>query len=314
MKVDFDCHKQGRTCDNMEKPMTNTDIVFSSPAISPMREMAAYEALWSNKKATFKTIADCFRSSPGATPSELVAETEIAAALSQVLEQFDRANIHDYGIRVHGSEDYPDQLRDAENPVELLYYRGWWDLIASPKRIAIVGSRNVSEDGIRRTRKLVKLLVHDGFTIVSGLAQGVDTVAHETAIQNGGKTIAVIGTPITEYYPPENKALQDLIADKFLLLSQVPIWRYAKQDYRSNRLFFPERNATMSAVAQATVIVEATDTSGTLTQARAALQQGRKLFILDSCFRDPKLTWPARFLEKGAIRVSNIENIKDALE
>ena len=70
----------------------------------------------------------------------------------------------------------------------------------------------------------------------------------------------------------------------------------------------------MSAVAQATVIVEATDTSGTLTQARAALQQGRKLFILDSCFRDPKLTWPARFLEKGAIRVSNIENIKDALK
>lgn len=75
--------------------------------------------------------------------------------------------------------------------------------------------------------------MQDGFTIVSGLARGVDTVAHETAIQNGGNTIAVIGTPITEYYPPENKALQDLIADKFLLLSQVPIWRYAQQDYRS---------------------------------------------------------------------------------
>lgn len=294
--------------------MTNADAVLSNPPISPTREMAAYEALWSNKSATFKTIADCFRSSPGAIPSELVTEIEIDAALSQVLEQFDRTNIHDYGIRIHGSEDYPDRLRDAAHPVELLYYRGWWDLIYAPKRIAIVGSRNVSENGIRRTKKLVKLLVRDGFTIVSGLAKGVDTAAHTTAIESGGNTIAVIGTPITEYYPPENKALQDLIAERYLLLSQVPIWRYAKQDYRSNRLFFPERNATMSAVAQATVIVEASDTSGTLAQARAALQQGRKLFILDNCFRDPKLTWPARFQEKGAIRVTDIEDIKAALE
>ena len=294
--------------------MTDADTVLSNPPISPTREMAAYEALWSNKTATFKTIADCFRSSPGAIPSELVTETEINATLSRVLDQFERTNIHDYGIRVHGSEDYPERLRDAAHPVELLYYRGWWDLIDAPKRIAIVGSRNVSEDGIRRTQRLVRLLVHDGFTIVSGLAKGVDTAAHTTAIENGGNTIAEIGTPITEYYPPENKELQDLIAEKYLLISQVPIWRYANQDYRSNRLFFPERNATMSAVAQATVIVEASDTSGTLAQARAALQQGRKLFILDNCFRDPKLTWPARFQEKGAIRVTDIEDIKTALE
>lgn len=294
--------------------MTNADAVLSTTPISPVREMAAYEALWSNKKASFKTIADCFRSSPGAIPSELVSETEIEAALSGVKEQLERMKIHDFGVRIYGSKDYPERLRDAAHPVELLYYRGWWDLIDAPKRIAIVGSRKVSEDGIRRTKRLVKLLVRDGFTIVSGLAKGVDTAAHITAIENGGNTIAVIGTPITEYYPPENKELQDLIAEKYLLISQVPIWRYAKQDYRSNRLFFPERNVTMSAVAQATVIVEASDTSGTLAQARAALQQGRKLFILDNCFRDSKLTWPARFQEKGAIRVVDIEDIKVALE
>ena len=294
--------------------MINAEAVLSSPPISPTREMAAYEALWSQKNATFKTIAEHFRNCPGAVPSDLVSEIEIDAALSQVLDQFKRSNIHDYGIRVYGSEDYPNRLRDAANPVELLYYRGWWDLIDAPKRIAIVGSRKVSEDGIRRTKKLVKILVDAGFTIVSGLAKGVDTVAHTTAIECGGNTIAVIGTPITEYYPPENKSLQDLIAEEHLLISQVPIWRYTKQDYRSNRLFFPERNATMSAVAQATVIVEASDTSGTLTQARAALQQGRKLFILDNCFRNPKLTWPARFQDQGAIRVTDIEDIKAALE
>jgi DNA processing protein len=293
--------------------MTDIDSVLSSKPISPSREMGAYEALWANQKATFKTIADCFRNQPDAIPSELVSEDEIHTALSKVQDEIARTKVHDFGVHVNGSEDYPDRLRDAAHPVELLYYRGWWDLIDSPKRIAIVGSRTASEEGIRRTRKLVKLLVQDGYTIVSGLAKGVDTAAHTTAIENGGNTIAVIGTPITEYYPPENKELQDLIADKFLLVSQVPIWRYATQDYRSNRLFFPERNATMSAVAQATVIVEASDTSGTLAQARAALQQGRKLFILDNCFRNPKLTWPARFQEQGAIRVTGIDDIKAAL-
>ena len=275
--------------------------------------MAAYEALWVHETATFKTIADCFRNSPGAIPSELVTEDEIETALPQVMQKIEHAKILDFGIRVHGSEDYPERLRDAAQPVELLYYRGSWDLIDAPKRIAIVGSREASEDGVRRAKKLVKLLVHKGYTIVSGLAKGIDTAAHTTAIANGGNTIAVIGTPITEYYPPENKELQDLIAEKYLLVSQVPIWRYSKQDYRSNRLFFPERNATMSALAQATVIIEAGDTSGTLVQARAALHQGRKLFILDNCFRNPKLTWPARFEKQGAIRVTDIDDIEAVL-
>lgn len=294
--------------------VNSINAFLSSKPISPVREMAAYEALWVNQKATFKTIANYFRERPDVMPSELVSEDEIHAALSQVLNKIAHAKIHDFGVRLNGSEDYPCRLRDAVHPIELLYYRGWWDLIDSPKRIAIVGSRKVSDDGLRRTRKLVKLLVNDGYTIVSGLAKGVDTAAHITAIENGGSTIAVIGTPITEYYPPENKELQDLIAEKHLLVSQVPIWRYSTQDYRSNRLFFPERNATMSALAQATVIVEASDTSGTLAQARAALQQGRKLFILDNCFRNPKLTWPARFQEQGAIRVTGIDDIRMALD
>lgn len=268
---------------------------------------------------TVRTVAhalgkiDCIRSIALTTPRRRLRSLRHSTALLQVRNKIAHANIHDFGVRVHGSEDYPDRLRDAAHPVELLYYRGWWDQIDSPKRIAIVGSRSVSEDGLRRTRRLVKLLVKDGYTIVSGLAKGVDTAAHTTAIENGGSTIAVIGTPITEYYPPEHKALQDLIADKFLLVSQVPIWRYSTQDYRSNRLFFPERNATMSALGQATVIVEASDTSGRLAQARAALQQGRKLFILDNCFRNPKLTWPARFEAQGAVRVTGIDDIRAAL-
>ena len=118
-----------------------------------------------------------------------------------------------------------------------------------------------------------------------------------------------LGTPITESYPNENAELQRRIAKDYLVVSQVPILRYARQTFRGNRLLFPERNATMSALSDATVIVEAGETSGTLTQARAALHQGRQLFILDSCFQNPNLTWPAKFAEKGAIRVKDFDDI-----
>lgn len=145
--------------------MTFAHSILSSPPISPLREMGAYEALWAQQNATFKTIADCFRKNPGSIPSDLVREEEIQGTLQHVLEKIDRANIHDYGVRIHGSGDYPERLRDAVHPIEFFYYRGWWDLIESPKRVAIVGSRNPSDEGVRRAKKIVKMLVEDGYTI-----------------------------------------------------------------------------------------------------------------------------------------------------
>lgn len=283
--------------------------ILSMPPISPMREMGAYEALWAHQNSSFKTLADCFRKNPHSVPSELVTEHEIDEVLPKVLQRIEKSGLKDFGVRVHGAEEYPLKLRDAANPIEFFYFRGWWDLINARKSVAVVGTRNPSEDGIRRARKLVRLLVRDGFTIVSGLAKGIDTVAHKTAIDEGGETIAVIGTPITQSYPPENLELQKYIAENHLLISQVPIWRYSQQSYKGNRFFFPERNVTMSALTDATIIIEAGETSGTLIQARAALAQGRKLFILESCFQNPNLTWPAKYLEMGAIRVKDYEDI-----
>ena len=138
------------------------------------------------------------------------------------------------------SWDYPQRLRDATHPVELLYFQGWWDLIDTPS-VAVVGTRKPSEDGKRRTRRLVKALLADKFTIVSGLAEGIDTVAQETAIGEGGQTIGVIGTPLGHIYPKSNEKLQKTIAEKFLLISQIPVERYEAQNPKTNRFFFPER-------------------------------------------------------------------------
>ncbi len=282
---------------------------FQERAISPFHEMGAYEALWSRPATTFKSLSEQFARHPGSVPSDFVSPSDARECATFVKQRFDEAHLNGFGIRVHGAGEYPGKLRDAAHPVAVLYYQGWWDLAYS-RSIAVVGTRKPSGEGLTRAQRLVRALVVDDFTVVSGLAAGIDRAAHETAIDQGGRTIAVIGTPLSHVYPKENGDLQRHIAEHFLIISQVPLRRYESQDYRHNRGFFPERNVTMSALTEATVIVEAGETSGTLIQARAALKQGRKLFVLDNCFRDSRLTWPRKLAEKGAIRVSDYDDIR----
>jgi len=281
-------------------------------SISPYLEMGAYEALWAEKGATFKRLAERFAANPDALPSDLVPRERALAMAEEVVQRFEKAGVSSWGVRVHRAGEYPRKLRDARYPVKLLYYAGRWELVETPS-IAVVGTRKPSEEAIARTRKVVKALVEDGWTITSGLAAGIDTVAHHTAIDVAGRTIAVIGTPLSETYPRQNAELQRFIAEKYLVVSQVPVHRYYRQHPPQNRLFFPERNVTMSALTAATIIVEAGDTSGTLTQAKAALQQGRKLFILDSCFQNPELKWPHSFAQRGAVRIRDYEELRTHL-
>ena len=281
-------------------------------AISPLNEMGAYEALWAKSETSFRSLAEKFREFPDRLPSDFVEEYEADYFRRRVLEMLRESGVTQFGLRIHRAGEYPKKLRDAEDPVELLYYRGWWDLVETPS-VAVVGTREPSTQAIESAVRIVKLLVGDGYTIVSGLARGIDTTAHKAAIECGGKTIAVVGTPLNRIYPKENVELQEVIARDYLLISQVPVFRYSKQTYTRNRTFFPERNKTMSALTEATIIVEAGPTSGTLIQARAALAQKRKLFILENSFRNPDLTWPHEFESKGAIRVRTYDDIRKKL-
>ena len=296
-------------------PLNNTREGLESLAISPLKEIGAYEALWAQKEMSFKKIADKHRASPESLLSDFVEGTSYEDFAARTLDILAKSGIGvgEFGIRVHGQWEYPERLRDATHPVELLYFRGWWDLVYT-RSVAVIGTRKPSKQGTARTRRLVKRLVADEFTVVSGLAAGIDTVAHTTAIELGGKTIGVIGTPISEVYPKQNARLQEQIANEYLLISQIPVWRYSQQGPRGNRLFFPQRNMTMSALTEATIIVEAGERSGTLVQADAALKQGRRLFILDNCFSNTNLTWPERFVKKGAVRVSEYEDMKRYLD
>jgi DNA processing protein len=281
-------------------------------SVSPRRELGAYEALWLEKGATFKTLADRFAADPSALPSDFVAAAVADARAAEVLAKLSKAGVSRFGTRLNLTGNYPAKLRDARHPVEMLYFQGTWELTET-RCVAVVGSRTATEDGLKRATRISRALAENGFTVVSGLASGIDAAAHTAAIEAGGRTIAVIGTPIGVYYPKENANLQRRIAEEFLLVSQVPVLRYASQHVPQNKLFFPERNVTMSALTEGTVIVEAGETSGTLTQARAAIQQGRKLFILDSCFDRSDITWPETYAKRGAIRVREMSDIWSAL-
>jgi len=293
--------------------MSNWPELLVDKPVNTHAEMGAYEYLWQQPNSSTKRIAELFSAHPGSLPSDHVDEVTAERVADAVVTHFEKRGIKRFGVRINGMHDYPVRLRDAVEPIELLYFLGSWELAEAPRRVAVVGTRKITDEGAARTRKLVRALVRSDFTIVSGLAQGVDTIAHTTAIENNGRTVAVIGTPISEVYPRQNTELQRQMATDYLVISQVPVLRYESQNPNWNRLFFPERNKTMSALTEATIIVEASETSGTLIQAKAALAQGRKLFILESNFHNPSITWPAKFEKLGAIRVREFDDIEREL-
>jgi DNA processing protein len=186
----------------------------------------------------------------------------------------------------------------------VLYYAGDLDL-ARLRAVSIVGTRDVSEAGRLRASKLARELVRAGVVVVSGLARGVDEAAQSSAIQAGGSTIGVIGTPLDKAYPSENAPLQEKIYRDHLLISP---FRVGEQVFRSN---FPKRNRVMAAISDATVIVEASDASGTLHQAAECQRLKRWLFIMRSVIDDPVLTWPRRFI--GQPRVAILNNTDELL-
>lgn len=214
---------------------------------------------------------------------------------------------NDYQIVYIKDHAYPRLLRKTESPPLFLFCRGDLSLF-NDKGIAVVGSRNASELGLKRAQKLAMLLVAKGYVVVSGLAKGIDAAAHKGAIGAGGKTIAVIGTPLDKSYPKENAELQEYIAQKHLLVTQFPF------GHPVNRASFPTRNYTMSGVSYATVIVEAGETSGALIQARQCMTQEHHLFLLKNLLDRQDLAWPKKYVAKGAYVISDIEDIPSALQ
>lgn len=189
-----------------------------------------------------------------------------------------------------------DEVESKHAPAEL-FLAGDALLLTQGARVSVVGSRRASPEGLKRASKLSKLLVSHGIVVVSGLAEGIDTSAHTTAIECGGRTVAVLGTPLEEYFPAKNRALQELIMRDHLVVSQFASGSSA------GKKAFPMRNRTMALLSDATVIVEAGEASGTIHQGWEALRLGRTLCIMESLVASGH-KWCEEMLGYGAVVLS----------
>ncbi|GAA0970721.1 hypothetical protein GCM10009555_020100 [Acrocarpospora macrocephala] len=201
------------------------------------------------------------------------------------------------GIQVltMGDDLYPHRLRDVFDKPPLLFARG--TVWADDQGVAVIGSRHVSDNGRRIASELATRLVERELTVVSGLAAGVDTAAHQGALRAGGRTVAVIGTGIRRAYPPENQELHRVIADHGTVFSQF--W----PDQQANKLTFPMRNGTMSGYAIATIIVEASEHSGTRIQARKAVEHGRPVILMSTVI--DRTSWGQQMADRPDVHVAN---------
>lgn len=196
---------------------------------------------------------------------------------------------------------------EIKHAPEGLYLDGNISLLSEGKRVSVVGSRKPSLEGQARTRAVTRALVEQGIIVVSGLADGIDTVAHETAIELGGSTIAVLGTPLTEAYPKSNGALLDRIKAEHLAVSQFA------EGTPARRTNFPQRNRTMALISDATIIIEASEKSGTRHQGWEALRLGRMVFLLQSIVENSALSWPQEMIGYGA-QILRREDLPAVLE
>lgn len=175
-----------------------------------------------------------------------------------------------------------------------LYCAGDTTLLTQGLRVAVVGSRSASPDGLRRASKLATQLAKRGVIVVSGLAAGIDITAHRACMAAGGRTIAVIGTSLHQVYPKEHAQDQMNIYREHLLISQFD------PNVKTYPSSFLARNKVMARIAHASVIVEAGDKSGSISHGRDAMKMGRPLFIMRNMTANSSVNWPRKYINSGA--------------
>lgn len=223
-----------------------------------------------------------------------------------VREEMARARAAGAEIVAFDDPDYPPRLREIADPPPVLYCLG--KLLRRDERaVAIVGSRSASPYGSRMARELSRGLALSGFTVVSGLARGIDAEAHRGALEAGGRTIAVLGSGADVVYPREHRPLWQQIAEAGAVLSELPIGTPPLPRH------FPARNRLISGLALGVVVVEATEVSGSLITARMAADQGREVFAVPGQAGASRSRGTHRLIRQGAKLVERVEDILEEI-
>ncbi len=227
-----------------------------------------------------------------------------SADVAAEIERIARTNVR---LLVLGSADYPARLATIADPPHLLYVRGALEE-RNANAVAVVGSRHCTTYGRRAAEKLAAGLARAGYTVISGLARGIDGAAHRGALQAGGRTLAVLAGGLSRIYPPEHTELAVDVQNAGALLSE------AAMEMEPMAGMFPARNRLISGLSRAVVIVEAAERSGALITAHHAAEQGRTVFAVPGPIDTPASAGTNHLIRQGAILIRGVEDIIEELE
>jgi DNA processing protein len=306
--------------------MIDVSLVSSAGGLSlsePMHnELAPWLALCRIKGlgcVSFKKLAACF-SDPtkafAASRAELEQVEDLRAETIEGLIHFaewtevdnevSRARAAGITLIPFSDARYPARLRAIADPPPLLYVKG--EMVErDDKAVAIVGSRSASDYGRRVARDLARGLASMGFTVVSGMARGIDGMAHEAAMSSGGRTLAVLGSGVERAYPAEHEQLYQRISENGAVISELPIGT------RPMAFNFPARNRLISGLSLGVVVVEATEKSGSLITASLAVDQGREVFAVPGEVGASRSRGSHRLIRQGAKLVENVDDILEEI-
>ena len=250
---------------------------------------------------------------PGSAFKEAGLPARVVSSFLQLRETIDldrvMASILEKNIRVLTllDENYPRLLKEIDQSPPVLYVRG--ELTAADEfAVALVGTRRVSDYGQQITRDISLYLAGNGMTIVSGLARGVDGLAHQHALKAGGRTIAVLGSGVDIIYPPEHRQLAEAIIEQGAVISDYPMGT------QPEGVNFPPRNRIISGLSLATIVIEAGERSGALITADFALEQGREVFAVPGNVLSPASRGTNRLIQNGAYALVSPKDVLDVLD
>lgn len=251
-----------------------------------------------------------------ATPAELKAAGLTPTLIENFIQMRQSLNLerleadlekHQIQVLTWEDDDYPRRLREIDKSPPVLYLRG--ELLPDDEwAVAVVGTRRITQYGRQVAEELGAFLAHNGITVVSGLARGVDAVAHQAALNAGGRTLAVLAHGLDQVYPAQNRGLAKQIMEKGALISDYGL------GVPPDAANFPPRNRIISGLSIATVVVEAGQTSGALITAEFAAEQGREVFVVPGNIYAPESKGANRWIQKGAQPLLHFGELLEALD
>jgi len=265
----------------------------STRAVKLYNEYGSFEEIYKNREQISKPVNF-------AEKYAIMAAEDIAATCDQ----------HGFGILPYGDPLFPKRLSHLKNPPALFFYRGnaqYFQRLNDAPSLAVVGTRSMTPFGQKITAEISGELASAGVTIISGMAAGIDTVAHESTLKAGGFTVAVWGGGLLKLFPVENARLAEIIADRGLILTEYP------PETHATKYTFPTRNRLVSGLSDGVFVAEAREKSGALITANCALKQRHPIFVTMTDYSRTGAAEICDLIAEGAIPVTNARQILKAL-